>query len=182
MDTLCGAMCMYLHVFASEIWNRKAMSVMVWHDYMLQTPVKWIMAVTPGSNSRAQIKGQRSCCPFLRSEVTLSSREQMDARHTDTHHSTIFFKLTCPTNWITLDYTYSRKHAHIFCPNSHIKFWAHTNTQKHRECADSRWLPNGLVAGRKCRAQWSVTVKAPERWLLTLTCREMDITQTYSHI
>lgn len=42
-------------------------------------------------------------------------------------------------------------------------------------------LPNGLVLHRKCCAQRAVTVKAPERLLLTITCREMDIAQTHSH-
>lgn len=36
------------------------------------------------------------------------------------------------------------------------------------------------MLGRKCRAQRSVTVKALERWPLTVTCREMDITQTHT--
>lgn len=48
------------------------------------------------------------------------------------------------------------------------------------ECVKTRCSPNGLVLSRKCWAQRSVTVKAQERWLLAVTCREMDITQTHA--
>lgn len=74
------------------------------------------------------------------------------------------------------------------CPFSQSKVTMHTmqhtqiqsDTHTQIECVKPCCLPNGLEVGRKCRAQRSVTVKAPERWLLTITCRGMDIAQTHT--
>lgn len=71
--------------------------------------------------------------------------------HTITHKQNhTFFTPTC-------------KHFLLYLlPHSHLEIHVHAHKDTDWKCAKPRCLPNGLVVGRKCRAQWSVTVKALE--------------------